>query len=347
MKLEQLAALFTASILFYSPYFFTPTLGGFDTYHYLNVLQIPPSHFLLVKVALFLLLFASVASIALLGEAFHRKGWLAGIFALGSPVLLMEFWKLENDQFAFPILFLSLALFFKGNRFIAFLLLIPAGLVWNGSIVFLIAYGLAWVPLLPLAIFALGYAWAYRLQNFLPNMAVQENWPIIGLLYHLLLVLSMSFVPRKTWFFTAFFAVLAFLNGKFAVLLVPFLAVGTFFMFQSKNIEFKTVPLAALCVSFLFTLILVPSFPPIGEQVEAVQLAVQEAKGGTVFNDWTYGHMVEYYGGKPSAKAGPTPFDYNAGIVLTHEILDTDSCRCINCPSSLAVYRCLMPLKKH
>lgn len=334
-----MAALFLICAIAYFPYLLSPMIGGFDSYHYLSALNIPQSSFLLVKVATFLCLFASAVFIGLLGEVFDQKnGWAAGYFAFGSLVFLSEFWKLETEQFAYPILFLSVFLFFKGRKALACLLLIPATLIWNGSILYLFAFTLHWIWLTPFAFTALAFLYN-RVGMILPNQAVQENTPIFGVFYQAFLLFGARYVPKKLLWATGFFLIVAFLNAKYAIHLVPFLSVGVVFLFNEKNISFKALAIAGPAIVILFLALFVPTYPPTVEQASAVKLAIQEVKGEVVYNDWAWGHVIEYYGGRPLAKGGGEQPDLNCSgcVVLTRKEID---CRCLNCPSFLAVYRC-------
>lgn len=340
---KQLAALFFFCLFAYTPYLLKPEVGGFDSYYYLSALSIPENGFLWVKATVFCCLFASTVFVALLGQVFWPKnGWLAGIFVFASPVWLMEFWKFETEQFAYPILFLAVLLWFKNKRFAALACLIPAFLLWNGSILYVFAFSLYWAALLvPAAlILALFYK---KIPNLLPNLSVQENFPIVGAVYQFFALAGLFFMPKALLKAGAFFLIMAGLNGKFAVHVAPFLAVGLVGAWNHKNPTFKSLAPAACIVGIMLSSALVLAYPPIGEQASAARLAVQESGGETVHNNWTYGHLIEYYGGKALARAGGKQPDLNCVNCIVMPRRDYNmrwDCNCLNCPSRQPVFRC-------
>jgi len=334
---KQLTALFLFCSIAYFPYFLTPTVGGFDSYHYLSALSVPESAFLWVKVATFCALFASTVFIALLGKVFWQNGWLAGIFVFASPIWLMEFWKFENDQLVFPILFAALWLFFKKRHWLALALLIPAAILWKGSALYLIAFGLNWTWLWLAPIPAIAH-WPGGL---LPNLKVQENFPVFGALYQAFLLMGIWHIPKKALRPALFFLAIAFINTKFAIHASPLLAVGMVGAFNTKNVSTKAVAIAGPIIILALMTSMVFAYPPTVEEATAVKLAVREANGGKIYNDWSLGHLVEYYGGVPYAKSGGEWPDVNCTgcVKLTRRELEKP-CTCINCPARLAVYRC-------
>ena len=341
LNLKQLAALFLICLIAFIPYFLTPTIGGFDSYYYLNALSIPQSAFLWVKVAVFLSMFASVVFIAWLGQAINPKYWTAGIFVFASPIFLMEFLKFENDQFAYPFLFLSLALFFRNKKIEALIALVPAFILWQGSALYIIAYSLTWLPLLLPAIPLAFYIAVARTGNFMPNLAVQENFPMIGILYHMFALAGIYYLPKKMAKPFIFLFLLAFLNAKYSIHIVPFLAVGLAIMFEKeKNMTLKSLVIAGTVMSLVFMAMLIQVYPPVPQQVEAVQFAVEEADSSLVYNDWSWGHVIEYYGGEPLARSGGAQPDLNCTNCVVLSSRDIN-CSCINgCEYPLTVFKC-------
>ena len=340
LSLKQSAALFLFCLAAFSPYFFTPTVAGLDSYHYLFALKVPESAFIGIKAALFLCLFASTYSVALLGKAIEPKLWTAGFFCFGSIVWLMDSWKFETEQFAYPLLFLSLYLFFSNHKWLALIPIAAAAILWQGSALYLIALGLSWRWLL-LSIIPIAYFGWNKLGGLLPNFSVQENMPVFGQLYHAALIFGYSFVPKKLLLTLSFFFLLGLANSKYAIHSVPFLAVGMAKLFwETKNLWVKSFAMAVPILGVLIASMMLVSYPLTGEQASAARLAVQEANGETIYNDWGYGHAIAYFGGVPKARAGGA-WDVNCSDCIRLTELELQPpCRCLNCPSRLAVYKC-------
>lgn len=336
---KQMAVLFLVSAIAYSPFFLVPNIGGWDSYHYLNALKVPESSFLWVKIGLFLLMYASVVFIGSLGMVFHPKGWLAGIAVFACPFFVVEFWKFETEQLAYPILFAATWLFFSKHRLLALAVLVPAILLWQGSAIYLVLFAINWLPMLP-ALIPLAYiAWT-KLGNILPNPAVQENTPFFGIIYQFMLILGVGWLPTTLFKSVVLFGALAALNAKYLIHLTQFLAIGFPVMFfDSDSPTIRSLPIAGVIIGLVLSSSIAFAYPPTAEEAAAAQLAVLESGGATIYNDWATGHLVKYYGGRPHAISGGKWPDVNCTgcIKLTRKILD---CKCLNCPSRLMVWEC-------
>lgn len=336
---KKVAIIFFACLLFYSPYFFTENVGEWDSYYYLNLFSIKPEAFLLVKLLTFCLFFASALFIALLGSVFVKDGWLAGVFSLAAPVFVQQFWRFENDLLALPLIFASIWLFFSGKKIFSISLLCFAFIFWQASALLLIPFSFSFTPLLFASIPLIFFIIFRQLGSFLPNFNVIENMPFLALFLCFFSLFGLGSMPKKLRVSALFFFVLALANAKWVILLIPFLAVGLTRFWREGGANSKSVAAAALIVSLLISFALLPVFPPTVEQVSAIKLAVDQAQGQTIYNDWTYGTAIEYYGGTPLAKYGGKQPDLNCFncIVLSPQEFD---CKCLNCPSRLPVWKC-------
>lgn len=343
--MRKLFLLFAISFVFFFPYFLRQFLVEPDSYYFLqpNQLQNEATGAIFVsflingnifyaKTLLFCCLFASVAIIAFLGSQFNEKnGWKAGLFVFLSPIFLLEFLKFESEAIAYPLLFLSLLFFFKEgkkNKFFSLFLVFFAFFFWKGALIYFIpmifSFFFAVLPLF-FALFLEKFDALKHLGNFLPNPAVQESAFLgSGVTFHWALLLGgLGYFDKKmlkTAPFLLFFGAIAFLNAKFAIHLAPLLAIALPNALKAKRIE-------PFLYGLLFAIILLTPFAiltiyePTQTQIEQVQLAVKEAKGEMIYNSWTYGHLIEYFGGKALAKAGGLQPDLNCSncIVLSNE----------------------------
>lgn len=336
---KEVVIIFFACFLFYLPYFFLPCVGEWDSYYYLNLFSIKESAFPMVKLFTFCLFFASALFIALLGNVFIKDGWIAGVFCLAAPAFLQEFMRFENDIFALPFLFAAIWLFYSGKKTWGLCLLCFAFIFWQASTILLIPFSFSFLPLLFASIPLTAYILWDKLGNFLPNLAVAENMPFLALFLCFFSLFGLGSMPKKLRLATVFFFVLAIANAKWVIFLVPFLAVGLAKMWREGSPNAKAAAIAALIVSFLICLMATPVFPPTTEQVSAIKIAISEAKGEIIHNDWTFGTAIEYYGGQALAKSGGKQPDLNCSNCI---ILSTQqfACKCLNCPSTLPVWKC-------
>lgn len=319
------------------------------------------------KCALFLCLFGSVAAIALLGGLFApENGWKAGLLVFLSPIFIFEALNFEGEQFSYPFLFLSLYFLFKDgfqNKIIACCLVLFASLFWQGSIIYLAVFPIYFLPALIPLFFSFGGSLQRAraaLGNFLPKWGVQESAFLgSGITFHwgLLLGLLGFFEEntRKLLPAAVFFGIIAFLNAKFAVHLTPLLAAGLAValdrrlslmnQWRDSNVSTAFASFEGVVFGLLVSIVVVSSlviipfvYEPTQEQLTQVQLAVAEAKGETIFNDWQYGHFVEYFGGKALAKAGgqQPSLECHTCIVLSDNELN---CSRLNDKKPF-VYRC-------
>ena len=275
-KFNPFFILFTLLLIPFIAYFYRPDFIGFDPYGFLlltcnannaiGLTGIPlaifsnlPCNFLILKADLFFLAFISGCFIIKLSQLFSPKqGWRASYLVFLSSVYVLEFSKLENEAFAFPLLFASAYFFFKGlkvvkgsrtNHAIAFALLVLAGLIWKGSIFYLIGYllnlGFLIIALLPfLAIYFKGnfLYWKILFGHIMGSSLVSEDLPfkfhrhfalnpgIVGA------VLNPVLAPQTILYFA-----LGTLSSKYWILSLPFLTVGLVIVHQmlAETTKFK------------------------------------------------------------------------------------------------------------
>jgi hypothetical protein len=369
MSGKKLLAVFFFCLLAFSPIFFRPFPYGSDSYWFfgqvcqkgafeaqptgvLSLFPLIPCNFGIANLLLFACLFLSCASISLLGLVFNKKGWLAGIFAFGSLNWLLNFWQFENEAFAYPIIFFGIALFYWGlkqKRFFTTVFGIAtvatgSFFFWFGGFYWIIAMALTWsiAGIIVLPLFFLPSFWEAFARNLRPYNSAVESFSAFGFLYQGLLLIGITKMKKARLLMPAllFFCFVAFLNAKFAVLLTPVLAVLSVFWWESSSVSYKAFFAVTLVLIVLVQASMVFDLPPNAKQIEAVQLAVKEAKGETIFNDWSFGHWISFFGGKPLAAFGGSqpPLDCSGCVVLT--VTERPWCKQLNDSNFPRVYRC-------
>lgn len=358
--------IFLVSLLAFSPIFFREMPYGFDSFYFLNgvcnqgslesqpigaqfVFSLLPCNIMAIKVLFFLCCFASACFAGLLGNIFHERGWLAGIFVFASPIWILEFWKIENDGLAFPILFAAAWLFFSSNswkrKLAAVFLVGLAFTVWEGSVLWLVAFSLTWlllaVPVLP----ALAINFKRFAENIVPNFNATESLPGFGLLYQGFLLTGLMFILALPAIIapTSFFILIALINAKYAIHATFLLSIHATTQFlKARTSVMKYMPLMGAAIVILFTVSMSFSLPPDSQELSVAELAVAEARGETICNDWGTGHLLEFLGGKPLAKGGGEQLCYGCEdcLVLSYREFDCPLINKVERDTDIRLYRC-------
>lgn len=369
---KQLFVLFVLSLIPLAFYLQREDIIGFDGYHFMSYIcqhnyidngtiektpplsklffSIFPCNIFAVKLFLWFLLFVSTVIIAMMGKLFHEEGWLAGIFVYLSLLFPMEFLKFEDDQLAFPILFLAMYFFLKGviekkkkHQVFAFGLVLLGGMLWKGAISYAFAFAMFY-PMLFL--FSVVLSNAFPSYNFfgsifpdwnnLMKIAV-ENWPLLGLAMTGVLAWSYLWIEPILLFPVIFFTVVVLFKAQLAIHLVPLLAVSFVNKFRASE-DILKIFLVAFAVSMLFyTSLSIPNQMPTQGQKTAVKNALEYSD--EIKNDWMFAYLIEWYGGTPKyMEAGGLPdYDFSEGIILTRSKLD---CELLNWHGEYNIYRC-------
>ena len=354
-KYNPFFILFVLLLIPFTAYFFRPDFIGFDPYGFLlltckannaaGITGIPlsiftnlPCNFLTLKAILFTLAFISGTFIIKLAQLFSPKhGWKASYLIFLSSVYVLEFAKLENEAFAFTLLFASLYYFFKGfkivknsktNHAIAFALLILAGLIWKGSIFYLLGYFLnlgillfALLPFLTIPFKGNFLHWKSLLSAAIGTSIISEDLPFKFHRHFALnpglvgAILNPLLAPQTILYFA-----LGTISSKYWILSLPFLVVGLVIVheklsntpkFQSKHSTFldKTLQKAInffeqnhtqiFATIALFTVIAVTQSILLNEPRQsdwnAIEFALTLDKN--VSNSWDLGYWIMWQGG--------------------------------------------------
>ena len=346
MRHKYFVFLTVFCLALFSLTFLNPFPYGYDSFYYLNVVcngasfvagELPLSialfslilcNVVLIKVLLFLCCLSACLSAALLGEHFVKdKGWMAGVFVFASFLWLQTFWAFENEAFAFALLFPAAWLFYSGKwkkKALAVFLTILACGFWTGSTLMLAVFGLSNIfSAIPLG-FVAGFYHKAIVGQLTPNPFVQESWPGFGLFFQGLLFVSLMFWRMLPALFVpiGFFTTIAFVNMRFACFASFFLAI-----LAAKQASFaktrvlRAMPYVGVALCVIFFVGVSAGLPPTFHEIEAVRLAVAEADGEEICNQWGLGHMVEFFGGVASDKAGGQQqcTDCNDCVMLSYD----------------------------
>ena len=363
-----------------------PTLVGNDSYYFLlatcryeeattygslygimpQVLHLIPCNIFLIKALLFVLGFIGIMAIVKFAELFSKNGWRAGIFMASSPLILNIFTIFENEQFAYPLLFISLYLIYRGIikesgikkiifQLIGIGIITFCGLfLYQGSLYFLVGLGFASIITFIPALFGF-INW---IKEFLVNANPFRNYnmevvSIIGIGYLSLLNLGIVGLPSIILIPSIYFIILTALSNQFAVFTMPFLAVGLVCLcdfwknhvYDNKIVQefFRSLPniLLRMCIWFLliFSLLTLSYQQPTESEMKAIDFALLHSE--KVQNDWGIGWFVKYKGGQTDNYMFPLlDWEEEKGIIITRKHID---CNCLKQFNEIYVYSCPNP----
>ena len=248
-----------------SHYFLTKICS--DNNHYQEGANLPltnivfnnlPCDFTTLKLILIGLYGLSLIALFKIGEITWKGGGFFVILFTGiSTAFLYSSFKLENDAFAFPLLFFSLYFFLKFlqkkpvflvkprkdylSLIISFILLGTAGMFWGGAVFYLIGFLLILLPRLTILTLAISFfveqtqpIMAKLMGNLVADFTVLENNPLLffylNFIYLSLLAFGIRRIAKKPWYLTltVMFLIISFLNPKLAILATPFISLYMF-----------------------------------------------------------------------------------------------------------------------
>lgn len=353
MTPKKLLLIFFICLIPFLFYFLKPEMVGFDSYAFVNlvcfsqplnnllpgaelVFSVLPCNFLFFKLLLFAVFFSCTVVLALIGELFEKeRGWLISLFVLTAPIYFSHFLWFEDDFLAFPFLFLGLYFSLKGvmnkdfkAQFVGFVLIVFAGLFWQGAIFYLIAVGLLTVFPLLFVVPILLVKWNNFVYAFTPSLVISENFPVFGFLLNGVLLIGFVKLPKWLLLPTIFLTVLALLNSKFAFLLVPFLCIGFIRLIglafnEMKGKEkglFYLILVFMVLVSLVSLSATVMYAEPTSVEFDAIDFAVEKANdlNKSFVNEWSFGYWVKFKGIDTNFfESGSGVIDCNASICLT------------------------------
>ncbi len=369
MNKKIIIGLLILSVLIFSPYFLREDLVGYDSYTFLNhscineythspvnrntpiatiIMNLLPCNIVGIKIILLSLFSASVLIIAKTGELVNKEnGWLAGIFAFLAFIFIQNFVKLENDVFALPLIFLSYYFLLKAeteskwNRLIAFGLLGLASFIWGATGFVIIGIGMMHFTLFLLAIPVIAIYGKDLFAAVAASGIIIENAVVRGMIG--LLILNYAFLTPVLPVLTYFLGFMALLNAKYAVLVVPLLAVGCVNLFNHprlKNLKVFFITLSIVLGVGVGILVFLTA-PPSPTDWESVDYALDlhNSTGKPIINEFWLGYMLHSKGYDTNNWGWYDPVwldNSNNHIIITDQIL--------NCPfenfNDLNVYEC-------
>lgn len=328
MNTSILKIFIAITAIIFVAYVAKDTFIGGDSYFYLNVAfdktanietpffmwlfdQVIPQNVILIKLLLCFMMLLNVFLVASSGiEFFGRDGWICGLFLFINGVFVFESLKFEDEQFIYPIFFLAFFLLTVAIRRKNYtMLLLPIVLSMVTFVTWIPKYtGIPWMSsldyipfstVLPMCIALigiLGYFWNKKLMPMLIFAA-----PVI---------LVAVFIP------------------KFSMFAAPFLALGLFPVF--KRLEAKTgvneIHLAGITlIVALMSIFFFAVQPMTLQDAKAAEFTANYSNDFNIniCNDWSYGYIIEWYGGKPCCKGGGTLLKtYENCVALTKEVPD-------------------------
>lgn len=284
--------VFLCFILPATLYLSRPGFHGLDSHYYLTkicspeqnhfspaselpltnlVIPILPCDYTILKAILIALYGLSLIALWKIAEYTWRgTGWLMVLFTGISTVLLFSSFKLENDAFAIPLLYLALYFFIKYTNpkptcliqqkkdykalIISFLLLGIAGLFWGGAIYYLIAFLFILFPRITIillgALFLIpetGFFTERLASSIFANYGIFENNPLmffyLNFIYLLLIAFGTEKLSKNPWYakLTIIFIILSFLNPKLLLLAVPFISLYVIknYLIATRELQLK------------------------------------------------------------------------------------------------------------
>lgn len=365
---------------------------GFDSYYHLDficnkenavnykawlnpefaqkIFEVLPCNELYIKGFLITLFFTSLTILYLLFKEESKEYASVSLLFMGLTTTLMyNSFKIENDAFAYPILFMSMYFFLRFLRnnktelmdlAISVILIFISALFWGGGIYLLIAYSLVEPILLSLTIPILLFFADPITRTALPRFDVQENNTINGLkniIFYLGFMLfgKAGLKPEIPYFpLTLLLTLFGIINPKFFLLALPLLVLTIVNVYKNTSEKKrKQMIVIAFAINLAWGLtILYGDLSPTDQTLLAVQEFGDYSNeiGLAKANDWSYGHLIFFYGGTTKQHSGPSSFnifEVKDRTVLTREVLthcklykEYESQTIFSAIPSLKIYRC-------
>jgi len=329
-----------------------------------------PCNFVILKIILVSLFFFDLLIFLAISKLFFSKNnWVFVLFCCITPMLVRTAFAFENDAFALPLVFLSLYFILKHslvdkklvsvNLFLSLFFLSVSGIIWGGGIYYLIAFSFLSPIFLVLSIFAFIFLSGQIIGNVFNiniDMSVAENFLGNSIIFscQYLIFLKKVFFYNMNYLFI-FFLAIGFLNAKLFILCLPFYSLVLFYNFSKLYPDSGKIVLiiGGLAMFIIFSMPLTgygltQSYPNTQEH-EVVQEFIHLAheKEQTIHNDWTLGHLINFYKGYTEDHSGGFNIlelnHYKNSLVLTRhdlncEIIKTYPAQLIEKP--LTIYQC-------
>ena len=261
----------------------------------IQIFDLIPHNLLVFKLIMFLSLFFSIYFLWLLVKNFYdeRTAWLSIIVLFATtPFVLFEFAKFENELFAFPFILLGCYWLLKKDlKFVV---------AWVASLSFW------WWP---------GYLFLFGFKS-----GVMELQLFVGLSTLFLgFVFIFPYFFQKSWWLLlvgVVFLVFGLLSSHLTIFMLPIVVLGIAQFIQlarSKQWDTKNIilPCIILIIALNYALIVaVPTTNDLGLIQETIEL--HKKTNYPIYNDWSYGHWLQYYDYETIFRSGGEDPDYNS-----------------------------------
>ncbi len=143
-----------------------------------------------------------------------------------------------------------------------------------------------------------------------------ENLFLVGVVWLGLLIVGYLHIKKDYAKQMLFATAIMFLNAKYALIVVPYLAVSTALWLKGRQPFFKeTVFLIAIMLAAVWGFLSL-GMPPMGYQLDAIDYALEQSN--EIKNDWDFGYWVMEKGGITENYGSMNrQFDVNSGIIVT------------------------------
>ena len=345
---------FTYGVLGYDSYYFMDYVCNEDTTHYTDqgitfglvphFFGLMPCNLFFIKLLLIILYGLSLYAIYLIGNLSKKGGGVFTVlFCAINPILFWTFFKFENDNLAYPFMFLGLFFFLKyiQNKkekawLLASLVCLGSGLLFWGAVIYYI-FGFLLMEKLIIIIavpFLLIFFGTIMGQLFAVSVNVGENFPLLGAVYLLFYVFWFKHFRFYYFPLVIYFIIISLINAKFFILGVPIFALFLYDNMTKMPREHKEgLVRFSLFIIIIFTILLSPfyQYPPSYNQHQAVQETIKLSSeiDKKFVNDWGLGHLFFYYGSETNnhSSYGNRFKETDNKLVLTVKDLECDILR--------------------
>jgi hypothetical protein len=291
------------------------------------VLKVLPFHPVLLNLIFWLVCFSTFLALFLLGNHFckdERKVWIALLVLISfCPFFVFHLHEWENEMFAYPLLLFGLWFVLEKKWLPSVGMFVLAGLFWAGSAYILVPWAFLAVEgwlILPFvgSCFVFGVGKGLQL---LSSSSVSESvfgWGLLDLfLLVFVLPFSLGFSAGEMFLACGLVVGIIFslIQGKLIFCLVPFVLLGllnALELCEKRNINTNTlIPLAffmLLCMNVAFL-----GAEPTTKQMSLTKESIELSKDANIqlYNDWSYGYWLNYYGFKTKFDGTKPNPDYN------------------------------------
>ena len=325
--------LLRQDIFLYDGYAFLSLLC-FSTTYYTSVpgffaLSFLPCNIFIGKLFLFSMYLVLIAGLVVLARLINKKRAIESVFVVLTlaPLTLFQFFMFENEVVAIPIaIWATIFLLYKTKSWIkkvlttiiGLILLIIAATVWN-----LIAYyAIALIPMAPVVIVLGLYIAVFYSNSFIGYLDVfsgvieNRKFGLTQILFLPLLVLNYKHKNKLLLVSLAISLVFGLLNAKLFILAVPFFVMqAPYFLdwLEKKDIAYKEY-LIALGIVLVFGWSYIGfTGEPTQTDWDLIDTAITTASDNNLplYNDWSYGHWINWKGYKTSYVGSSPDPDYD------------------------------------